>query len=118
MAFCPSADRSASFERSAASASVSIPSDVALSGKCSRKFSPISSSIFNASASVFLAAAAGAGVGSPVHPCSSGKVAVQARDAMASRRFIKGDMRTSVKDDYFIKRNQLPEEWLLTRSDH
>ncbi len=88
---CPSADRSASCERSSALAPVSMPSDVAVSGTSRSRPLPMSSSNALASGAAVgeEVVAAAVDAGSRLHADISGKVAVDARVAMASRRVIK-----------------------------
>ena len=86
---CPSAERSPSWDRSAALAPVSMPSDVALSGERRSRLSATPSSSASASASV---AAVGA---LRVHPFISGSAAADTSAAIASRRPSKGP-RTAV----------------------
>ena len=82
---CPSAERSASCDRSAALAPVSMPRDVALSGKRRRRFSASSSSSASASRSVVVGVIA---VRSPAHADSNGSAAKDVSAATASRRLI------------------------------
>ena len=85
-----------SCERSSALASMSRPSDVAVSGTSRRRLLPTSSSNARASASVVVEGVVAEGVviegvdaGSREHADISGNAAVDARVAMASRRVIK-----------------------------